>query len=549
MKKLSKTIISLLLCLVMLFSAASTAFAAELVSSGSQIPVIMISGDGAPISDENDQVVFQFNQMLSSEKLESSNIFKSLSNILVPYITEGLMHGNFDNYYDNIEKEIGKLFEAARLNRNGEADNGTGLDGWRKWCNWDAQNNDHKGDKGYYGSEDYHFWYDWRLDPLQIADELNEYIENIKRVTGSDKVCIISMCLGTDITMAYISKYGVGSLHGVSFDGGVVAGAEVLSEPVSGKFNLDGYAITRFLTDGNCMDLFNIDEFIIDTVDLLTKNGTLDFIEGYTKATVYDKVKQGVTSALALSTFYTWPGYWAGVAPQDYETAKQYIFGPEGSQKRQEYAGLIEKLDNYDRQVRSRIPELLENIKNSGINIAVIAKYGAQLGPVCQSNDELGDQIASVNKASFGATTSTVYEPLSDAYIAERVAQGKGKYISPDKQIDASTCYFPDFTWFVKGARHSHWTGFEGDLAYTVITADRQLTIDDFDFSQFMVYNKEADLCSSMTKENCNTYNWTADKKADKSKNPFVKFTAFVKSFVKWFKSLTVLISSKLKTD
>ena len=52
---------------------------------------------------------------------------------------------------------------------------------------------------------------------------------------------------------------------------------------------------------------------------------------------------------------------------EDYESAKYYIFGEEGSEKRKEYAGLIAKLDNYDREVRQRVPELLlflGNIKN-----------------------------------------------------------------------------------------------------------------------------------------------------------------------------------------
>ena len=76
------------------------------------------------------------------------------------------------------------------------------------------------------------------------------------------------------------------------------------------------------------------------------------------EATIYKKLVEGVTSALALSTFFTWPTYWTAVAPQDYQDALYYVFGPEGSQKRQEYAGLIEKLDRYDREVRQKLPEI-----------------------------------------------------------------------------------------------------------------------------------------------------------------------------------------------
>lgn len=546
MNRLVKKSISIILAAIMIFSISSFSLAADIVDRGSQIPVILISGDGAPLSNANDEVLFEFSKMFSSDKLNKDYIVGALVNILKPYILEGLIADNFDNYYEAIETEIGKLFADVKLDKNGEVIDGSGIDSWRRWCNEDSQTNDHKGDKGYYGEEDYHFWYDWRRDPIAIADDLHTYIENIKRVTGSNEVCITCMCLGTNIVMAYISKYGLEGIHGVSFNGSVVGGSELLSEPLSGKFNFDGNAIYRFLLDSDEMDLFHIDQIVAETVDLLTKGGVFDGIEAYTKATVYDKVKKGVTSALALATFYTWPGYWAGVTAEDFETAKEYVFGEEGSKKRTEYAGLIEKLDNYHNEVRTKLPELLKSLKESDVNVAVIAKYGSQIGPICQSNEEIADQIASVKRASFGATTSSIYGTLSKEYIAARQAEGKGKYISPDKQIDASTCYFPDNTWFVKGARHSHWTKLESDLVYTVVTADKQLYIDDLDCSQFIVFDNKTQTSSPMTAENCNTNNWVADEEADKSNALIVRLKAFFVSFTTWVKSLIRIMSAKL---
>lgn len=55
---------------------------------------------------------------------------------------------------------------------------------------------------------------------------------------------------------------------------------------------------------------------------------------------------------------------------------------------------------------------------------------------------------------SFGATSSKVTEKLSDKYIAAQTEKGLGKYISPDKQVDASTCLFPETTWIIKNADH-----------------------------------------------------------------------------------------------
>ena len=135
--------------------------------------------------------------------------------------------------------------------------------------------------------------------------------------------------------------------------------------------------------------------------------------------------------------------------------------------------------------------ELLQQVKDAGGNVGIIAKYGYQMSPVCQSADQLADQIISVRRASFGATTSLIYDTLSEQYVAAREKAGLGKYISPDKQVDASTCMLPDSTWFVKGIRHSEWTGTENAIMYTVVTADRQLTVDDFEISQFITGNYE----------------------------------------------------------
>ena len=182
------------------------------------------------------------------------------------------------------------------------------------------------------------------------------------------------------------------------------------------------------------------DAFITETIDMLVQTGLLESVISTTENLFYDKLVEGVTSAFALSTFYTWPNYWACVSPEDYEYAKYYVFGEEGSEKRIKYAGLINKLDTYDREVRQQVPQLIQKIKDGGANFGVISKYGFQIIPNCASSDVVSDQFVPVKRSSFGATTPTVYETLSDEYIAQREAEGKGKYISPDKMIDASTC-------------------------------------------------------------------------------------------------------------
>ena len=396
---------------------------------------------------------------------------------------------------------------------------------------------DSKNGKGYYGFYDYQFYYDWRLDPLETADRLNEYIQAIKKVTGAPKVAIVARCLGSVIAMAYVAKYGTDDLHGLSLDGAVANGAEILSEPIRGKFVLDGNAISRYLMDMKAVGQMDVDSLIVETVELVERAGILGTVSDVTKETIYYVVVKGVTSALALSTFCTWPSFWSIVKEEDFDTAMEYVFGPEGGEKRVTYAKLIEKINNYDALVRKHIPELMNEV-NDNANLAIFSKYGLQLNPVAESRNRIADQFVTVERSSYGATTTDIYSTFSDEYVAARISEGKGKYIAPDRQVDASTCMFPDQTWFIKGAEHGDWIDIESEVLYTVATADRQLTIDDLDCSQFSVYSYETDKVDDMTEENCDTYYWKADKNSDHPDSPALRLLTFLTSFFKWLKSI-----------
>ncbi len=535
-----KKIISVLLTLLLLAASVLPACAwTDPSATRSQIPVIRISGDGEALYNSQGERIMHFRGFLEDNgDDDNSALYEAIGNVLMPFLREGILFNKWDNYYAALQTEIGELFGDALLDGNGEPIPGTGLSESRKnEIEW-LKKTDRKIGKGYYGLNDYWFNYDWRLDPLYTADLFNDFVDAIKETTGSEKVSIISSCLGTSVVTAYIAKYGMEDIHGIAFDGGVSYGSEVISESISGQFAVNGEAIERVLVDCAHYGLFDVGSFVMKTIDLATASGLLDGVVGVTKVTLYYRIARGVTSALALSTFYTWPSYWSAVTSEDFDTALEYVFGKEGSEKRDEYAGLIEKIVNYDEVVRQHIPEIMQSIKDSGANLAIMAKYGSQMIPVCESADMVSDQIASVHRASFGATTSDVCETLSDEYIAQQVKKGVAKYISPDLQIDASTCMFPDYTWFYKGASHSNWTSYEMKILYDVVTASEQLTVDDFEYTQFIVYDNENDHAEAMTEENCNTEAWSTKK----PETIIEKIIAFFNSLVAWFKELFVLL-------
>jgi len=233
-------------------------------------------------------------------------------------------------------------------------------------------------------------------------------------------------------------------------------------------------------------------------------------------------------------------------AEDDFEDALFYVFGEKGSEKREKYKNLITKIEDYHYNVMKEIDTVFESLREDEVKVGVIAKYGFQLAPITESRDYVADQFATVEKASFGATTSTVYEPLLADYIAVREAEGKGKYISPDKRIDASTCAFPDSTWFTKGITHSNWTEFETSVLLAVVTADRQLTVDDFEYTQFVVYDNETETAYPMTEDNYKTEAWEANKNLDKPADKHGVIFSAVYSLIKWVMEVFRFIMSKI---
>ena len=548
-----KKLICLILSAIMVFSLATPVFAeskGKWASVENETPVIYISGDSQGLSYDNGTKTFAIEDMIDIfGDNGDGNISEAAFNILFPFVMKGILNDDWDDYYKAVYDEISQAYAPVLLDKNGEPATDCGLSAKLKAYNAESMVVDRKTKDGRYTERGYQFYYDWRLDPIELADELNIFIEGVKKVTGHDKVSLSVKCLGCNVALAYIDKYGTDSLKGIGFDVATSMGAEFISGMVSGKFGLDGNSISRVATYMSEREMAYTDVARVATsiLDLLDNTGVLDAFNKELREKIYSKIEYGIVSALALSTFMTYPCYWALVTLEDFDNALFYVFGEEGSEKREEYKGLIEKITYYNEKIKKNVLPIMKSVEEAGVNICVVSKYGVQMVPVLKGGTTyLGDEYVSAYRSSFGATTGTVYETLSDEYIAQRVAEGKGKYISPDNQIDASTCLFPDYTWFFKGEPHGFYCTEECDLIMNVIDADRQLTIDDFDWTQFISYAYIGRKASPMTKDNCNTEYWEADEKIDHPQTKNEKIFSLIKSAIRVLVSLVNFIKERL---
>ena len=112
--------------------------------------------------------------------------------------------------------------------------------------------------------------------------------------------------------------------------------------------------------------------------------------------------------------------------------------------------------------------------------------------------------------------------------------------------IDASTCLFPDYTWFTKNIPPSEWTWTENALLYTVITADTQYTSDDLVTTRFMVKDAATGEVVPMTADNCNTESWLVQEDAPGLRGGLQKLQRYFNALITWFKYLFQYLKTKL---
>ena len=514
-----KKLISIFLVLTLMLSFAVPASAAYY--PGQETPIIIIRGDGENIVDADGNVIWPIS--LGDGDESKDKILETAKNILFPHFINGLLFDQWDGYCDVVIEELAPLFEKTKLDKNGEASNGSGISAEDIEHNaYFSKFNAATWQNGKFDVNDYTYYYDWRLSPMDVIDDFHAYITTVMKSTGASQVSLVGRCLGTNFLAAYLQKYGsLGHIKSIVFDSGTVNGTALLTDAFQGKVNADDKALERFINDyinyrrqpepdeTGAIDevMLLLNDLLSTSVALLNETGVTNVATGMIMK-IYKKVYTNLVPRLLVEIFATWPGYWAAVSSEDFDACVDFVFGKEGSETRTEYAGLIEKLNRYNDTVGSEIPQIVSDRQNEGKTVAATTKYGYQLYPFVESVDKLADGLVELEKASFGATTAKVNKTLSKQYLEERSALGLSGYISNDKEVDASTSLLKDSVWFIKGIEHNNWSDSIDYLIHDICQGTVKTVHDSPDYPQFMVYNDKADTISPMTDENCNISNW-----------------------------------------
>ena len=493
MSKISKRFLAILLSLSIVFATfAFSASTSAAEAPGTDIPLIYVVGTGSHlVADNPDGTTREIFPLRLPENFIMDTVEANIGIFAKAVVTQ-----QWDEFCDTLYGIIAPLYADLMLDENGNPRDNSRIDiPSINRINPTKTN-------GKYGTEQFRFAYDWRIDPYTTADQLHEYIEAVLAATGETEVALLGRCLGDCITAAYMEKYDGEYVKDYISYASALNGAEFCSKAFCGEIYLDSDGIERYVYDLELATDNTINELIQAVVTVLNETYGLDFL-AWSVNNVYPDIYLNIVPRLLRSMYGNFPAYWAMVSDEDYLKAKETVFyGAEPGQYSDEF---INRIDAYHYNVQVKAPEMFREFRENGVNVANVTKYGYQTIPVIKEADVLSEDFCTVTKASMGATTSRINTVLSDDYITNAQANGTARYISPDKQIDASTCVSPDTTWFIKNMKHANFPYSINSLFDKIINIEGYNVFSDEEYPQYLVFDDETQLLYPMTAENMNT--------------------------------------------
>lgn len=282
---------------------------------------------------------------------------------------------------------------------------------------------------GYIGEENvFVFCCDWRMNAYECANRLDSYIDGVLDYTGAEKVNLIAVSHGGQVSSFYLAMYGdKEKVNNAVLTVPAIGGAAMAYDPMVEQVDLPVDLIIHFVEHGNITEA---------QYEWLLEADQLDFLNPFiNKLIPYIKEVLG-----------TWGSLWDFIPLDYYEEAKAEFLDPV------ENAAVIEKSDR-SHEIMANMHESLQKCRNEyGVNVNIIAGYG--IG-ACTGNYENGDALIRT-KDSTGAIVAPFGQRFNDGYTnsGEYCTDPTHDHVSPTFEIDASGAYLPENTWYVNELFH-----------------------------------------------------------------------------------------------
>lgn len=470
MNTILKKSISLLLSIIIISGLCLPAIAAEKTSSG--IPAINVDGIAT-------RTIYMDPDTATERQLfypTSEDMKNTLKSLILP-VGRFLFDRNWNAFGDSFIKQADKMFNPIACNPDGTSKYNVSIK--KDWSLPD----------GYNFNRTLSFHYDWRMDPMDIAVCLNDYIQYLKQETGCEKVNLIPNSMGGNIAAAYLKLYGVADVNAIIMRSSAYQGVSMVGELFNKNVFVDkkmvlGY-VGAFLKDDEQGEMISLLLSVLDVIGVADK--VVSFVNKF-----ISELNERAYSEVLGDTFAYMPGIWALVPDEYYESAKTTMLDPVVN------AELIRKIDRYHYEVQGKIKNILQDAIDKGITVAVISNYNLYGVPLTANVDFQTDYLIDTKYTSGGAFCAPLGGKLPAGY-AQAVACGHN-HISPDKVIDASTCFFPEYTWFVKGMIHTNFNNDYNELVSWILNFNGQPDVfGNAEFPQFLQRNEADNTLSPVT--------------------------------------------------
>lgn len=306
---------------------------------------------------------------------------------------------------------------------------------------------------------------DWRMSAYDCATGLVDFIQQVKEITGKDKVNLIAVSHGGQVTATYLSLYGyMQDVDNAVLTVPAAGGAALAYDIMSGNVKLDEYTLIYFIQHGLVSE---------DNFKWLTQAQQLGFLD--------DVIENLLPYIYDVIGYF--PSIWDFIPTEYYEDVKALRLDPVES------AALIEKSDYVHYEIMEKYNENLSKcIDDYGMNVTIIAGTG---NPSVTGLGENSDAIISTND-STGATCAHFGERFNDGYTGLKTTCSNPlhNHVSPSFEVDGSTAYLPENTWYVDELFHgmTFLDSYTLNLALTTLLTDRITDVySDADYPQFHV--------------------------------------------------------------
>lgn len=474
MKKM-KAVLSIILSVVLLLTTVPYSFAATKCDCGTA-PIVQVRGIGETLYDGEGNPVFS-----------ADNIVNGILPA-VPKLAEFLVTLDIDTLVEALDMAVTEIFAPVAYDNNLNRDSVVTVKNYTSDpietyvdLTADEVSSESTLAQAVYRKlgekHSYLFIYDWTGNPFEIAEDLNQFIQEVKAKSGHDKVTICAESMGGCMTNTYLALYGYGDVQNLVMANSAFNGLEMIGQLFIGNPEIDGPALAGLITQS-----------IYGTAEYASLIPYIPLFEDLANLAnhIFELAGDRIYEEILIPVFGYLPSFWCFVPEYHFEEAMEKML-PDAGPEMKAFAN-----DYYEKVASKTTERVKEMVESDDVNYFCISNYNKFIAPVTETARWNSDGVIETYNTSGFATVANIGETLGKDYV-QKVNNGKDM-VSPDNVVDVSTAQAPMQTWITKNWGHIAYDHNDGtcDFYIWLLTAKEQYTVESNpQYPQFMYYNTE----------------------------------------------------------